>query len=65
MLCKNCKFFKRSDEGISHKCLSPKFIYSSGVVEDDQLAYMDYEDYAAVFAVGENFGCIHFSELKA
>jgi hypothetical protein len=64
------------DEGFGD-CSNPKFIYGKSdtiyypfdrTLEQnypvDALLYRDYENYMAWFETGENFGCIHFEEIK-
>ncbi|MGB8216551.1 MAG: hypothetical protein WCE94_04540 [Candidatus Methanoperedens sp.] len=72
MRCKECIYFK------PYKNLNPKFgwcnnenfVYSDEVFEREEvlpsniLYYWDYEGYHAYFAVGANFGCIHFTDTR-
>lgn len=69
--CKNCQHWQRNTEIIGKPpdvfgdCNNPKYIYTPDYVPPvyptDSFLYWDSEDYAAGFATGENFGCIHFA----
>lgn len=67
-ICKNCRHYvaPKDEDDIKEdkgKCNSKKFIYDASFKDyplDDKLEYWDYEGYSAGFAVGQNFGCIHF-----
>ena len=59
--CKSCKFYKPDDGDSYGKCESPKFEYFDKPETDDGVSYMDYEMYSAWFAVGKDFGCVHYS----
>lgn len=72
-ICKNCKFFSKSDDYKFYgECNNPKMEYESAYcyeklkerkqeeIEKDKLFYMDYEWYDAGIEVGEEFGCIHY-----
>jgi hypothetical protein len=69
-ICKNCEYFKYSDDKIYQKhqgeCSNPNFIYTGdgGEVAINGLGYWDCESYYAGFDVGEEFGCIHFKEKE-
>ncbi len=68
-LCKTCKHWARTTEaldisyhgGHAGKCGSDKFVWSAKPPTNG-LAYWDYDDYAAGFMTGENFGCIHWAK---
>lgn len=69
--CKNCIFWERylglawnSKYG---KCYNYKFkdkLTEVDAITDDELHYMDANEYYAVFEVGQNFGCIHFEKKE-
>lgn len=65
MICKNCKFFLRSDDN-KHICLNPSFVYigDGEKINDDGCGYGCPNCYDSDIYVGENFGCIHFIDKK-
>ena len=66
--CGTCANFTRYSDGFSARyhgphageCTCDKFRYESGVLGADELHYWDYESYSAGFAVGDQFGCVHW-----
>ena len=73
MKCKDCKWSREAEHpdfkgGAGLSCDCNKFIYNimlgwSGedrYAGNDCLVYWDYESYSAGFAVGPEFGCIHW-----
>lgn len=74
-ICKNCQYWERDitpgikSPDVFGDCNNPKYIYTPDYVPPvyptDSFLYWDSEDYAAGFATGENFGCIHFAMKHA
>lgn len=74
--CKNCKHYREDDpsENKLGKCENPSFQWT---VEEtmrkgeaptpniDGMIAVDSEYYCAWIEVGENFGCIHHSDLNS
>ena len=67
--CGTCENFRRYTDAFDVEyhgkhagtCNSDKFVYDEGhQPPPDGLRYWDYEGYSAGFAVGDQFGCIHW-----
>ena len=77
MMCIDCLYWQRNvehpwypDRGTKFgECFCDQFIYTGDGQFDfpfkgDELLYWDSEGYSASFITGENFGCIHFLEVR-
>lgn len=69
-ICKNCEYYKKyRDKRVFGQCKCKKFLNANKLSwnyrrKKDTLEYWDYECYSCGFDVGEEFGCIHFTEKE-
>lgn len=69
-ICKNCEYYKKyRDKRVFGECKCKKFLNANELSwnyrrKKDTLEYWDYESYSCGFDVGEEFGCIHFTEKE-